>query len=204
MPCVLETPRLRLRHLAPSDLDFMAGMLGDAEVMRYYPSVLDRDGAAAWIDRQIQRQARDGFALWLVEERASGGAVGQVGPLLQHLDGDDGPSVEVGYLLHRSAWGRGYATEAARATRDWAFTHLGVPRVISLIRPENLPSRRVAERNGFHVIRQVQHAGLRHDVWGMERAEWLAAPDGDAASSLRATAARGSDTATAPRSAPDR
>lgn len=187
MAYVITTPRLRLRHLVSGDLDVLAVLLGDPEVMRYYPSVLDRDGAAAWLDRQLQRYGRDGYGLWLVEERASGRAIGQVGLLRQTLEGDAEPSVEVGYLLHRAAWGHGYATEAARASRDWAFTHLGVSRVISLIRPENVPSRRVAERNGFAVVRQVLHAGLLHDVWGMERGVWLAAHSGGAASHDGAT-----------------
>lgn len=182
MPCVIETPRLRLRHITPGDLDFLAAMLGHPEVMRHYPSVLDRDGAAAWLDRQLQRYARDGFGPWLVEERASGEPVGQVGPARQALEGDEAPSVEVGYLLHRAAWGRGFATEAARASRDWVFAQLRVPRVISLIRPENVPSQRVAERNGFRIIRQVVHAGLVHDVWGTERDAWLAAQSGRTAS----------------------
>lgn len=177
MSYLLETARLRLRPLVPGDLDFLAGMLGDAEVMRYYPAVLDRDGARGWLDRQLQRYATDGFALWLVEERDSGRPVGQVGPLRQLLRGDVLPSVEVGYLLHRSAWGKGYASEAARAARDWVFARLGMPRVISLIRPENLASRRVAQRNGYRVLREVTHAGLLHDVWGMERGEWLAVRD---------------------------
>ncbi len=174
MTLVLETPRLRLRHLVPTDLAFLSDLLGDPEVMRYYPSVLDREGAAAWLDRQLQRYARDGYGGWLVERRSDGLAIGQVGAMRQQLAGDDEASVEVGYLLHRSAWGCGYATEAARATRDWIFTQLAVPRAISLIRPENGRSRRVAERNGFVVTRQVLHAELLHDVWGMERAVWLA------------------------------
>lgn len=182
MPYVLETPRLRLRHLVPGDLDFLAAMLGHADVMRYYPAILDRAGAAAWLDRQLQRYARDGFGPWLAEERASGEAIGQVGLMRQELEGDPEPAVEVGYLLARPAWGRGYATEAARASRDWAFSALGVARVISLIRPENRRSQRVAERNGFRVIRQVQHAGLLHDVWGMERSAWLGAQVRDATS----------------------
>lgn len=88
----------------------------------------------------------------------------------------------MGYLLARPAWEQGYATEAARASRDWAFSALGVARVISPIRPENRRSQRVAERNGFRVIRQVQHAGLLHDVWGMERSTWLGAQVRDAPS----------------------
>lgn len=174
MSTVLETSRLRLRHMVPTDLDFLTGLLGHPEVMQFYPSVLDRVGAQAWLDRQLQRYARDGYGGWLVERREDGRAIGQVGAMRQQLAGDDEASVEVGYLLDRATWGFGYATEAARATRDWVFTRLPVPRVISLIRPENLPSRRVAERNGFRVTRQVLHAGLLHDVWAMERSAWLA------------------------------
>ena len=94
---VLETDRLRLRELATSDLDFVAEMLGDADVMRYYPKRLDRTASLAWIERQQMRYARDGHGLWLVLERDTGQPIGQVGLVMQEVTGMPRPRyAEVG------------------------------------------------------------------------------------------------------------
>ena len=84
---ILETKRLRLRELAASDLDFVARMLADAEVMRYYPQCLDRAASLAWIERQQMRYTRDGHGLWLVLDRETDKPVGQVGLVMHELKG---------------------------------------------------------------------------------------------------------------------
>ncbi|MEO7963905.1 MAG: GNAT family N-acetyltransferase [Gemmatimonadaceae bacterium] len=167
MTYVIETQRLGLRPLTPDDLDFVALMLADAHVMRFYPHRYTREESSEWIERQVGRYARDGHGLWLVEERGSGVAIGQVGLCMQMVDGD--PIPEVGYLLHHKWWGKGMATEAASSVRDWAFDEREYPRVVSLIRRVNSASRRVAMRVGMTWWRGVTHAGLPHDVYGMER-----------------------------------
>ncbi len=160
MALILETLRLRLREMTPADLDFVAEMLGHPEVNRYYEHRFTREDAEAWLERQLERYRRDGHGLWLVEERESGRAVGQVGLAMQEIEGERAP--EIGWLLHRPFWGRGYATEAAAATREAAFSRWRYPRVISLIRPENLASQRVAERIGMTPGREVQFHGFVH------------------------------------------
>jgi RimJ/RimL family protein N-acetyltransferase len=165
MTTVLETARLVLREFVPGDLDFLASMLAHPDVNRYYERQFTRDEAQAWLERQLERYRRDGHGLWLVEERASGAAVGQVGLAMQEVEGERHP--EIGWLLDRPFWGRGYATEAATATRDAAFARWHYPRVISLIRPENVPSQRVAERLGMTPTRQVDFHGFRHIVFAI-------------------------------------
>lgn len=161
-PALVTTSRVALRPLEPGDLDFVATMLADPEVMRFYPKPLDRVEAAAWIARMQARQACDGHGLWLVLSRDHAAPVGQVGLLRQTVEGID--EVEIGYLLHRPFWGQGLATEAAMAVRDWAFAQ-GHPSVISLIRPANEPSQAVAQRLGMSPGPVVLHAGLDHIVW---------------------------------------
>ncbi len=95
--------------------------------------------------------------------KATGDVIGDCGLVIQEIDG--GPELEVGYHLRRDQWGHGYATEAAHGCMQYAFRTLGAAKVISLIQPENLPSRRVAERNGMQVERQVTHFGLPHLVY---------------------------------------
>jgi len=161
IPFVLETARLAFRELRADDLDFVAAMLSDPEVMRYYPKVYSRDEARGWIERQQERYARDGHGLWLVLDRTGGSPIGQVGLLLQGIEGVDEP--EIGYLIHRPFWRRGYATEAACAVRDAAFGR-GLDHCISLIRPENVPSRGVARKVGMTSGREVLFHGLPHLV----------------------------------------
>ena len=166
MNIILETRRLRLRELEEDDLDFVSEMLGDPEVMRFYPKPLDRAESREWIERQLRRYADNGHGLWLVEDRESGAPVGQVGLLLQEVEGDWEP--EIGYLIHRPFWRRGYATEAALGVRDHAFGVRGERRVISLIRPENLPSQGVARKLGMAPEREVRFRGLTHLVFAVQ------------------------------------
>ena len=163
MATILETSRLRLRDLAPNDLDFLATMMADPEVMQYYERRFNRADAQIWLDRQLERYRQDGHGLWLVLDRHTGTPMGQVGLMLQEIEGVRAP--EIGWLLHRPFWGHGYATEAGAATRDAAFTRWGYAGVISLIRPENTPSQRVALRIGMRPGRRVQFHGFEHIVF---------------------------------------
>ena len=167
MKLILETPRLLLREMTPDDLDFMAEMLGDPEVMRFYPKTEDRAGAAANMQRQMDRYATYGYGPWLVVSKETGQPVGRVGLLQQVVDGVE--EVEVGYMIHRPYWRRGLAFEAAAACRDYAFTTLGRDRVISLIRPENRPSQAVARKLGMKPEKEIIHWELRHIVFAMQR-----------------------------------
>ena len=162
---IFKTERLRAREMSMADLDFIASLLADAEVMRFYPKSYSRAEAQGWLERQMWRYAEHGHGLWLIENRSTGEPIGQVGLLLQRIDEREEP--EVGYLIHRPFWRRGYATEAALATRDYAFLKLALPRVISLIRPENLPSQGVARKLGMHPERRTTYAGLEHLVFSV-------------------------------------
>jgi len=147
-------------------------MLSDRDVMRYYPKLLDRRESMEWVERQRARYERDGHGLWLVEERETGNPVGQVGLVMQDL-----PSwprqryPEIGYLLHRPFWGRGFATEAAERVRAYAFVERGFDQVISLIRPVNEPSQAVARRLGMLVRGHAAFGGLAHLVFGIEQGD---------------------------------
>jgi [ribosomal protein S5]-alanine N-acetyltransferase len=175
---ILETPHLLLREFAPEDVDALAQVLSDPETMRYYPASYDRASVVQGIERNRQRYQDDGVGLWAVELTKTQDSevpgcevqrmIGDCGIILQQVDGER--LYEIGYHLRRDLWGQGLATEAAIACRDWAFANLKAARLISLIRPENLPSRRVAERTGMTVWKEVDWRGLRHLVYSIERA----------------------------------
>ena len=164
---VLETQRLILREFTVDDVDSLVRVLSDAETMRFYPAPLDRRGVEEWICRNIRRYAKDGHGLWAAVLKASGEVIGDCGLTVQNVDGVD--EVEIGYHTRRDLWGRGLATEAARACRDFGFARLPVEHMISLIRPENLQSCRVAEKNRMTVWKEVMWHELPHLVYAISR-----------------------------------
>jgi len=164
---ILETPRLRLREFVPEDADALALILTDAETMRYYPVLFDRAGVEEWIARSRRRYTVNGHGLWAMILKSTGELIGDCGVTVQIVDGID--ELEVGYHLRRDHWGQGYATEAARACRDWAFANRNADYVISLIRPENLPSCRVAERNSMSLWKEIIWRDLPHRVYRARR-----------------------------------
>jgi len=164
---VLETTRIILREFCPDDVDALSLVLSDADTMRFYLSPYDRAGVEAWITRNMNRYAKDGHGLWAMILKTSGELIGDCGPTVQEVDGKN--EVEIGYHLRRDHWGRGVATEAACGCRDFVFERLTVDHVISLIRPENLPSRRVAERVGMKVWKEVIWRDLPHVVYSLDR-----------------------------------
>lgn len=164
---ILETPRLILREFDPQDADALARVIGDPQTMQFYPSPYDRAGVEQWIGRNRQRYAENGHGLWAMVLKTSGEMIGDSGVTVQQVDGVN--EFEIGYHVRRDLWGQGLATEAAAACGDWGFANLAVDRLISLIRPENVASRRVAEKNGLTVWKQAMHASLPHLVYAIRR-----------------------------------
>ena len=140
------TERLRFREMTDADLDHMADLLGDPDVMRHYPRPKTRDEALGWIRWNERNYAEHGYGLWIVESH-TGEFIGDCGLTWQQVDGQQ--ILEVGYHTARTMQGRGYASEAARACVDLATGTIGESRVVAIINPENTPSRRVAEKIGL-------------------------------------------------------
>jgi len=160
---ILETSRLLLRELVPQDADALEKVLGDPVTMRYYPAAFDRSTVEDWIARNINRYQRDGYSLWAMLLKSSGELIGDCGCAMQEVEGQN--EIEIGYHVRRDLWGNGYATEAARACMEQAFHKLGAERVISMIRPENQPSRRVAEKNGMSCEKIIFWRGYDHCIY---------------------------------------
>jgi RimJ/RimL family protein N-acetyltransferase len=168
-PPILETDRLRLRPFAPdrSDVDAMAPVLGDPVSMRWYPAPFDLDATRAWVERQLERYEADGIGLLVIEDRATGEILGDCGPMFQEVDGEG--FLELGWHVRRDRQRQGIATEAGAACRDWAFAAMAPEFLISLIRPENVGSWRVAEKLGFEIWRGTIRAGWGHLVYRLDR-----------------------------------
>jgi RimJ/RimL family protein N-acetyltransferase len=149
------TQRLVFREMTVEDLVEMAALLGDCDVMRYYPRPKDRAEALAWIVWNQELYQREGFGLWMIARRDTGEFVGDCGVTPQEVEGV--VDVEVGYHVRGDLQGRGYATEAATACRDHAFGALGVRRLIAIIHPDNVPSQRVAEKIGLAYERDAAY-----------------------------------------------
>ena len=171
---ILETTRVSLREFRRDDADALARVISDPETMRFYPAPYDRKGVEDWIARNLQRYAKDGHGLWAMTLKGSGELIGDCGLTVQNVDGAD--EVEIGYHVRCDQWGQGLATEAARACRDYGFANLPIERIISIIRPENLPSRRVAEKNGMTVWKEVMWKSLPHLVYAIGREQATGEP----------------------------
>jgi RimJ/RimL family protein N-acetyltransferase len=163
----ITTDRLLLRGFEPRDVEPYAAMMADPEVTRFLGDGRPLAPADAW--RQMAlfagHWALRGFGLWAVEEKASGRLVGRIGC----FEPEGWPGFEIGYALAQPFWGRGYATEGARASLQFARDVLGREHVISLIRPDNRASIRVAERLGAVREGETEFFGCPTGVYAYAR-----------------------------------
>lgn len=167
----LETERLLLREMTENDLDDLKEILMDGPTMYAYEGAFTEEETRRWLEGQFRRYRENGFGLWAVVLKETGEMIGQCG--LSWQDADLGePVLEVGYLFKRKHWRRGYAAEAARACRDYAFNVLHAPQVYSIIRDTNTASQNVAKRNGMTLTsRFTKHyrgVDMPHLVYSVE------------------------------------
>ena len=156
---MIETPRLRLRRLRPSDEPDLIALDSDPDVMRYVGSPAGVRRPEETLERVRQRIEADHGPLgfWRVESRVDGAFYGLVA-LIQMPSGDD---IELAYRLLRRVWGGRIASEAAAALVDYAFRTLGLPRVVAVTYPENRASQRVLDKLGFTRQGELDYKGAR-------------------------------------------
>ncbi len=145
----VRTERLLLRGWGEDDLDGLASIYGDAETVRWVGSPEGKDREETWrhMAYLVGHWELRGFGLWAVQELATGALVGQIGLLFP----EGWPGLEVGWVVARPHWGKGYAPEAGRASMKWAREELGAGHLISLIADDNERSARVARKLGMEV-----------------------------------------------------
>ena len=144
---ILETERLSLRELTQDDYPALCRILQDERVMYAYEGAFSDAEVQEWLDRQLARYKKWGFGLWAAVLKETGEVIGQCGLTMQLWK--EREVLEIGYLFRRDCWHRGYATEAARACKAYAFEKLEAEEVCSIIRDINEASKRVAIRNGM-------------------------------------------------------
>jgi RimJ/RimL family protein N-acetyltransferase len=147
MTPILETPRFRLREFDQNDLDDLAAMVADEDQMRFYPRPKTREEALAWITRNLSLYEEYGFGFWFIECLPTSG-FGYCGIRPLALDGTS--EIEMGWHTKKTSWNQGIATEAASAARDLAFRRFALSRLVAIIHPDHIASRRVAEKIGMH------------------------------------------------------
>ena len=169
---ILKTPRLILRPFDEKDIDLMSKLMANPDFMRFSLGPKTREQTAAFLENVIGWHRTGSPSLFAVVTRSDDVLVGYCGFLHQDVDGEK--EIEIGYRLHPDYWNRGIATEAARKVRDHAFGDLELPRVISLIHPDNVASRRVAEKIGMLFERQTVFKGFPTLVFALQREQGLA------------------------------
>lgn len=146
---IAETERLLIRELVDDDFSGLCRVLQDEEVTYAYECIFSESEIGAWLKKQFQCYETDGFGMWAVVLKETGDMIGHTG-ISMHVWGNEALP-EIGYMFEKAFWHQGFATEAAIACRDVAFGILGMERIYSVIRVDNMASRAVARRNGMRI-----------------------------------------------------
>ncbi len=164
----IETKRLFLREMTPENFNALYAVLADSDIMRHYPYTFDEERVRNWIRKNMERYRVFGFGLWAVCLRSTGEMIGDCGLTMQSVNGTILP--EIGYHIAKTHQRRGYAGEAARAVRDWTFSHTPFGMVYSYMKKENLPSAAVARANGMTLMGEfTDDEGEQTAVYGISR-----------------------------------
>ena len=168
---ILKTTRLILRPFRENDVDLMAELMANADFMRFSLGVYTREQTAAFVEKLLNWDRAGLPSQFAVVLESTGTLLGYCGFFHHNVDGID--EIEIGYRMHPDYWNKGLATEAALAVRDHGFRDLKLDRVISLVHPDNAPSRRVAEKNGMKLEKETTFRGFPTQVFALWREQWL-------------------------------
>jgi len=156
----IETERLVLRPWVESDLEPFTRMNGDSEVMRFFPNTLEPAQTEQFYHNIMHEFSEYGYGLYATEERDSGSFIGFVGFHWARFEVDFCPCVEIGWRLDKKYWGKGYATEGAKACLSHGFSNLKLDDVYSFTSVINQPSQRVMQKIGMQFERFFDHPGV--------------------------------------------
>jgi len=178
---MIRTERLLLRPWRQSDLEPFAQLNADPLVMQYFTATLSHSESDAHAERISREVEEKGWGLWAVELLEEGDFIGAIGLHQVSFQAHFTPAVEVGWRLAVPFWGRGYATEGAKAALQYGFETLQLDQIVSFTTVVNLPSRRVMEKLGMHHDSRddFDHPKVppeslcrRHVLYRLQRNEW--------------------------------
>ncbi|MGV8921090.1 MAG: GNAT family N-acetyltransferase [Pseudomonas sp.] len=170
---LLQTERLLIRELTAQDVPALAAILGDAQVMRHsVGGVMNEKATREFIAGCVFSYQANDFGPWAVIEKSSSAFIGFCGLNAEPVEGTE--EVEIGYRFSRAFWGRGFATEAGKATRDYAFGVIGIDSLIAIVEPENIASVNVIEKLGFNTFIHSQYHRRGVKIYRMMRPAWSA------------------------------
>lgn len=176
---VLETERLWLREMVHSDFYDLCKILQDKDVMYAYNHAFRNEEVSQWLDKQLLSYKKEGFGLWSVILKENNMMIGQCGLTMQPYG--DKEVLEIGYLFQKSYWHNGYALEAAKACKKYAFLTCNAPAVYSIIRDTNRASQMVAIRNGMQpcgkIVKRYYNTDMPHIVYVVHKGD--ASPAGE-------------------------
>lgn len=164
---ILETDHLLFRPLALSDLDNLAALYADPEVMRFLGGPRTRDEVQRVLNSYIREYQMYGHSFFATILKSDERFIGQCGLLNQEIE--EQPEIELGYVLERQYWHHGLAVEGIRALKDYGLQRLGFSRIVSLIPSGNSASIHIAEKIGMHYDRDVDQWGQRFRLYVVEQ-----------------------------------
>jgi RimJ/RimL family protein N-acetyltransferase len=165
---VLETPRLLIRQFTQEDLNDLQAILGDPEVMRFsVTGPLDKKRVEEYLQGTLSHYEKNKYGLWALIRKEDHALIGLAGLIKQVIEGSE--CNELIYRLAKAYWGKGYATEAAQAIKKYAFTTLGINRLVSIIEPANVYSKNVADNIGMHPVKSTKFHGFDVTIYEVHR-----------------------------------
>lgn len=173
---VFRTERISIRELNVEDFDNLYEILSDPETMAHYPNPWSQQKTKDWIDWNIESYKQNRFGMWALYCLESGKFIGECGITLQDIEGE--PLPEIGYHVHKSRWGRGYATEAAKECLEYGFNNLGLDIIYTYAKSTNKASLKVAEKNGMKYIKTFKKEVMGtlvddETLFGITKSEYL-------------------------------
>jgi RimJ/RimL family protein N-acetyltransferase len=171
MKIIIKTERIYLREMDENDYENLSEILQDKEVMYAYEHSFSDDETKEWLEKQLNRYKEYGFGLWALIDKMTQEFIGQCGLSIQNVNNKE--YLEIGYLLKKKYWHNGFATEAANACKNYAFDKLNAKTVYSIIRVDNTPSQKVAERTGMKIeeefIKYYYNMEMPHYLYSIKR-----------------------------------
>jgi RimJ/RimL family protein N-acetyltransferase len=149
---IIVTERLFLREYTLEDFNDLYEILSDPETMKHYPKPYDEKGTLRWLEWSITNYKKYGFGLWAIINKETKEFIGDCGLTIQNIDNELLP--EIGYHINKKHWQKGYAKEAAKAVRDWAFNNTNYDALYSYMNTSNIASYKTAESIGMKKIKE--------------------------------------------------